>query len=192
MAANVELILRRIQQDSFLEFPSPSGFPNIDEVFLTYKQSTVSLVSKRLFDLALTIPALIVCLPFLVIFAVLIRIDSPGPAFFRQKRVGKKGRLFNIYKFRTMLDGTESLGKYFVADNDDCITRIGKFLRKYKIDELPQLFNVLKGDMSLVGPRAMIPRIVAQYPAPVRNIVLSVPPGITGLASIAYIDENEI
>jgi lipopolysaccharide/colanic/teichoic acid biosynthesis glycosyltransferase len=91
-----------------------------------------------------------------------------------------------------MLDGTESLGKYFVADNDHCITRTGKFLRKYKIDELPQLINVLIGDMSLVGPRPMIPRIVAQYPASVRNIVLSVPPGITGLASIAYIDENEM
>lgn len=192
MAANVELILRRIQQSRFLEFPPATGFPDVDEVFLTYKQSSASLFAKRLFDLALTIPALIVCLPFLVIFAVLIRIDSPGPAFFRQKRVGKEGRLFNIYKFRTMLDGTENLGKYFVADNDDCITWLGKFLRKYKIDELPQLFNVLKGDMSLVGPRAMIPRIVAQYPASVRNIVLSVPPGITGLASIAYIDENEM
>lgn len=192
MAANVEHILQRIQQNRLSEFPLPSGFPDIDEVFLSYRQSFVSLFTKRIFDLGLTIPVLIISLPLFLIITVLIRIDSPGPAFFKQKRVGMQGRLFNIYKFRTMLDGTENLGKYFVADNDNCITRIGKFLRKFKIDELPQLLNVLKGDMSLVGPRAMVPRIVAQYPASVKNIVLSVPPGITGLASIAYIDENEM
>lgn len=192
MAASVELILKRIQQNRFMEYPPPSEFPNIDEIFLTYKQNSASLFAKRLFDLVLTIPVLIICLPFLLIFAVLIRFDSPGPAIFKQKRVGLEGRLFNIYKFRTMRQGTEALGKYFVADNDDCITRIGRFLRKYKIDELPQLINVLKGDMSLVGPRAMIPKIVAQYPAAVKNIVLSVPPGLTGFDSIAYIDENEM
>mgnify|MGYP005854870715 CR=1 FL=1 len=192
MAASVELILKRIQQNRFMEYPPPAEFPDIDEVFLSYKQNTASLVAKRLFDLAIAIPALIICLPVLLLFAVLIRIDSPGPAIFRQKRVGMEGRLFNIYKFRTMRQGTESLGKYFVADNDECITRMGRFLRKYKIDEIPQLFNVLKGDMSLVGPRAMIPKIVAQYPAAVKNIVLSVPPGLTGFDSIAYIDENEM
>lgn len=192
MAVSVELILQRIQQNRIMEFPPLSEFPDIDEIFLTYKQNSASLIAKRLFDLILTIPVLTVCLPFLFIFAVLVRMDSPGPALFKQKRVGMKGRLFNIYKFRTMVEGSENLGKYFVADNDHCITRIGKFLRKYKIDELPQLFNVLKGDMSLVGPRAMIPKIVAQYPASVKNIVLSVPPGLTGFDSIAYIDENEM
>jgi lipopolysaccharide/colanic/teichoic acid biosynthesis glycosyltransferase len=192
MAANVEQILHRIQQNRFTECPLPSEFLDVDEVFLTYRQSLVSLLAKRIFDLGLTIPVLIICLPLFVIISVLIRLDSPGPAIFKQKRVGIQGRLFNIYKFRTMLDGTENLGKYFVADNDNCITRIGKILRKFKIDELPQLFNVIKGDMSLVGPRAMVPRIVAQYPASVKNIVLSVSPGITGLASIAYIDENEM
>jgi lipopolysaccharide/colanic/teichoic acid biosynthesis glycosyltransferase len=192
MAASVELILQRIQQNRFMEHSPSSEFPDIDEVFLTFKQNTASMLAKRLFDLILTIPVLIICLPVFLIIAFFIWIDSPGPAIFKQKRVGKEGRLFNIYKFRTMRDGTESLGKYFIADNDECITWTGKLLRKYKIDELPQLLNVIKGDMSLVGPRAMIPKIVAQYPASVKNIVLSVPPGITGLASVAYIDENEI
>lgn len=193
MVANVELIIQRIQQTRFGKLYPVSGFPapDIDQEFLTY-QNPVSLFAKRFFDLGLTIPALIICSPLLFLFGFLIRMDSPGPAFFKQKRVGVNGRLFDIYKFRTMADGTEKLGKYFVADNDHDITRIGKFLRKFKIDELPQLINVLKGDMSLVGPRPMIPRIVAQYPALVKNIVLSVPPGITCLASIAYIDENEI
>lgn len=197
MAANIPLVLQRIQYYRAMEIsstPPPEIDLNqdFDEILTTYRQSSASLFAKRLFDLVLTVPVLLVCLPLFLLIGIIIKIDSAGPVFFTQKRVGRQGMLFTIYKFRTMISGAESMGKYFVAENDDQITRFGKIMRKFKIDELPQLINVFKGDMSLVGPRPMIPRIVAQYPTEVRNIVLSVPPGITGLASIAYIDETEL
>lgn len=150
------------------------------------------MIAKRLFDLFFAIPGLIVLSPVFAIFAVWIKIDSPGSVFFRQERVGRYGKPFRIYKFRTMCIDAEAKGMQITVGADPRITRSGALLRKYKLDELPQLLNVVTGEMSLVGPRPEVPRYVALYPAKVRAQILSVPPGITDYASIEYKDENDI
>lgn len=148
-------------------------------------------MSKRLFDLLASLCGLALLAPLFALAALWIRLDSPGPVFFRQQRVGRHGKLFSIYKFRTML--TQASPKLqLTVGLDPRITRAGKFLRRYKLDELPQLINVLQGTMSLVGPRPEVPRYVACYPPAVRAIVLSVAPGITDWAAILYRDENDI
>lgn len=149
-------------------------------------------MAKRIFDLVFTIPGLILLLPLFCAVALWIRSDSVGPVFFRQKRVGQYGRCFYIYKFRTMVVDAENLGKQITVGRDLRVTKSGTFLRKYKIDELPQLINVLLGDMSLVGPRPEVPRYVDEYSEADRQMVLSVKPGITDNASIEFRSENEI
>ena len=148
-------------------------------------------MNKRIFDVAAAGAGLLLLAPLFALVALWIRLDSPGPVFFRQERVGRHGVLFHIYKFRTMR-GDPGAEAQLTVGRDRRITRAGKLLRFYKIDELPQLINVLLGDMSLVGPRPEVPRYVACYPARVRDIVLSVAPGITDWASIHYKDENAI
>lgn len=150
------------------------------------------MIAKRIFDLILVIPGLVIFLPLFIFIALWVKSDSRGPIFFRQERVGKSGSLFNIFKFRTMVFNAESLGAKVTVGKDSRITRSGLFLRKYKLDELPQLINVLKGDMSLVGPRPEVPEYVAYWPAEIRNRVLSVPPGITDFASIEFRCENDL
>lgn len=150
------------------------------------------MISKRIFDLAFTVPGLILLFPLFCAIAIWIKCDSAGPIFFRQERVGRNGRLFRIYKFRTMCVDAERKGLQITTGKDFRITGAGQFLRAYKIDELPQLINVLTGEMSLVGPRPEVPRYVALYPVDVRARVLSVPPGITDYASIEFKDENDI
>jgi lipopolysaccharide/colanic/teichoic acid biosynthesis glycosyltransferase len=127
----------------------------------------------------------------LAAIALAIKLDSRGPALFAQQRVGRFGRLFRMYKFRTMVCGAERRGPLLTIGRDSRITRLGHWLRKTKLDELPQLFNVLKGDMSLVGPRPEVPKYVALYDQEQRR-VLDVRPGITDPASIAYIDESRL
>lgn len=150
------------------------------------------MIAKRLFDLFFSAIGLILLLPLFLIVAIWIKFDSSGPVFFRQMRVGQFGRFFNIYKFRTMYSDAESQGRQITVGDDPRITRAGRFLRRYKLDELPQLINVVKGEMSLVGPRPEVPRYVELYPEQLREKVLSVPPGITDFASIEYKDENAI
>lgn len=150
------------------------------------------MIAKRLFDLLASALGLIVLAPLLLCIALAIKFDSQGPVFFRQERVGRAGKLFAIHKFRTMRAGAEHQGPLVTVGRDARVTRIGTVLRKYKLDELPQLIDVLYGDMSLVGPRPEVPRYVAQYPVDIRSLVLSVRPGITDRASIEYKDENEI
>lgn len=146
---------------------------------------------KRLFDILASLAGLVLLAPLFVLIALAIKVDSAGPVFFRQQRVGRWGKPFRIFKFRTMSPRTDETRHLTVGD--DCrITRVGHFLRHYKIDELPQLINVLYGTMSLVGPRPEVPRYVACYPPDARRIVLSVAPGITDWASILYRDENRI
>ena len=147
-------------------------------------------MSKRAFDLAAAICGLLLLAPLLAALALWIRADSPGPVLFRQLRIGRHGVPFSIFKFRTMT--VQSDGAQLTVGQDARITRAGRFLRHYKLDELPQLINVLQGSMSLVGPRPEVPRYVAHYPPEVRRIVLSVAPGITDWASIHYKDENAI
>jgi lipopolysaccharide/colanic/teichoic acid biosynthesis glycosyltransferase len=146
-------------------------------------------MAKRLFDGVLSALGLLLLSPLLLVLAVWIKRDSPGPVFFRQERVGRFGVPFRIHKFRTMAhDGG---GALITVGADARITRAGAFLRRTKLDELPQLIDVLLGRMSLVGPRPEVPRYVALYPQALRDKVLSVRPGITDVASIEYRDENE-
>lgn len=149
-------------------------------------------MAKRLFDWVASSLGLLVLSPVFLILALWIKLDSSGPVFFRQERVGQGGRVFRIHKFRTMVTDAERLGLQITVGTDARVTRVGHWLRKYKLDELPQLLDVWRGCMSLVGPRPEVPRYVAYYPADVRNLVLSVRPGITDLASIEFKDENEI
>lgn len=148
-------------------------------------------MSKRLFDVLAAAGGLIVLAPMLLAIALWIRLDSRGPALYRQRRVGRHGRLFDIYKFRTMVQRPDD-GRQLTVGQDPRITRAGRFLRRTKLDELPQLLNVLEGTMSLVGPRPEVPRYVDRYPPAVRQTVLSVAPGITDLAAILYKDESDI
>lgn len=148
-------------------------------------------MSKRLFDIVAAGAGLVLLAPLLLALALWIRLDSPGPALFRQVRVGRHGVPFEIYKFRTMRRRSEEGGQLTVGQ-DARITRAGRFLRRSKLDELPQLLNVLQGTMSLVGPRPEVPRYVDRYPPEVRRTVLSVAPGITDWAAILYKDENAI
>lgn len=150
------------------------------------------MTAKRLFDLATTVPGLLVLAPGLVLVGLWLKWDSPGPVFFRQTRVGKDGRLFRVYKFRTMVHDVDQTGAKVTTGNDRRITKVGRFLRKYKLDELPQLINVVKGEMSLVGPRPEVPEYVAYYPEASKRKVLSVPPGITDRASLEFQDENAL
>jgi lipopolysaccharide/colanic/teichoic acid biosynthesis glycosyltransferase len=144
-------------------------------------------------DLLLTLAALPLALPLMAVIAVWVRLDSPGPALFRQQRVGRAGRLFRIHKFRTMhAKPQEGDGPQITAALDPRITRAGRWLRRRKLDELPQLIDVLKGDMSLVGPRPEVPRYMALYPPEARARILSVRPGITDRAAIAFRDEERL
>jgi len=150
------------------------------------------VTAKRIFDLILVIPGLLLLIPGFMLVVVWIKSDSSGPIFFRQERSGQYGKIFSIYKFRTMVDDAESIGGKITAGEDPRITKSGKFLRKYKIDELPQLIDVLLGHMSLVGPRPEVPEFMNLYPIDIRDKVLSVRPGITDLASIEMIDETQL
>ena len=149
-------------------------------------------MAKRIFDWLASSFGLLVLSPLLLALALWIKLDSNGPVFFRQDRVGRGGRTFRIHKFRTMVSDAEKKGLQITVGADARVTRVGHWLRKYKLDELPQLLDVWLGNMSLVGPRPEVPRYVACYPADVREVVLSVRPGITDRASIEFKDENEI
>ena len=147
-------------------------------------------MAKRLFDIVLAALGILLLSPLLMVIAVWIKLDSRGPVFFRQERVGRFGQLFRIHKFRTMVVAAPQLGPQISVRGDARITRAGAVLRRAKLDELPQLIDVLAGTMSLVGPRPEVPRYVALYPAALRDKVLSVRPGITDRASIEYRDEG--
>lgn len=148
-------------------------------------------MAKRLFDIVASGFGLLCLSPVFIIVAIWIKIDSSGPVFYRQTRVGRFGRDFRIFKFRSMRVGSDKGILLTVGGHDPRITRSGAFVRKFKIDELPQLINVFVGDMSFVGPRPEVPYYVEMYTEEQKG-VLSVRPGITDLASIKYRDENEI
>jgi lipopolysaccharide/colanic/teichoic acid biosynthesis glycosyltransferase len=146
---------------------------------------------KRLFDLVVAAVGLVVLSPLFLLLAVWIKFDSPGPVFYRGQRVGKDERLFKMLKFRGMVKGANQEGPAITAKGDPRVTRAGQFLRQSKLDELPQLINVLRGEMSLVGPRPEDPRYVEFY-TPEQRRVLSVRPGLTSLASIKFRHEEEL
>ncbi|QOR06402.1 sugar transferase [Haemophilus parainfluenzae] len=145
----------------------------------------------RFFDFILSLVGLVVLAPIFIVLAIWIKIDSKGPVFYKQVRVGRNGIDFGLFKFRSMVVDADKKGLITVGGRDPRITRSGYFIRKYKLDELPQLINVLLGDMSLVGPRPEVRKYVELY-TDEQQKVLSVKPGITDYASIEYMDENEI
>ncbi len=147
-------------------------------------------MGKRLLDVIVSASLLLLFAPVMLAVALWVRLDSPGPALFRQVRVGRHGHLFTIHKFRTMVHAPAGLG--LTVGDDARITRAGQFLRRLKLDELPQLWDVLRGAMSLVGPRPDLPQYVERYPEPLRQQVLAVRPGITDPASLAYRHEAEL
>lgn len=147
---------------------------------------------KRGFDVIFAISGLLFLSPLLVIVAAWVKIDSPGPIFFRQERVGRQGAVFRILKFRSMSHAQVERGRLITVANDERVTRVGALIRACKIDELPQLYNVLIGDMSMVGPRPEVPKYVAMYPDLERSVIQTVRPGITDVASLMFRDEARL
>jgi lipopolysaccharide/colanic/teichoic acid biosynthesis glycosyltransferase len=146
---------------------------------------------KRVLDIAVSLTALLLLVPVLVVIAALVKLSSPGPVFYRQQRVSRGGRLFQLFKFRTMVVGADRLAPNVSATGDPRVTRVGSFLRRSYLDELPQLVNVLCGDMSLVGPRPETPEFVALY-TPDERRVLTVRPGLAGPSTLAFMDEADL
>lgn len=146
---------------------------------------------KRLFDFVASSVGLLILFPFFILIAILIKLDSPGPVFYLQERVGKNKVLFKLFKLRTMRVGSDKAAAITIGARDSRITRIGFWLRKFKLDELPQLINVWKGEMSLVGPRPELKKFVDMY-SPDQLHVISVKPGLTDYASIQFRNENEL
>ena len=149
-------------------------------------------MAKRFFDLIFSALGLIIASPLLVILSLAIKISSPGPVFFRGERIGKNGNPFKIYKFRSMVENAEELGGPSTASDDPRLTKIGLFLKKFQLDELPQLINVIRGEMSFVGPRPEVKMYVDMMTEEERNTILSVSPGMTDLASLWNFHEGEI
>ena len=150
------------------------------------------MIAKRVFDVLASGLGLILLAPVLLAISVAVKLDSPGPVMFRQPRVGRWGVPFDIHKFRTMVADASRRGGLLTVGHDARITRVGAVLRRYKLDELPQLIDVLRGKMSLVGPRPEVPHYVEHYSPEDRRIVLSVRPGITDNASIRFRDESSL
>lgn len=149
------------------------------------------MIAKRIFDVFFSIMGIIAILPVMIIIALVILLDSKGGVIYKQARVGRNNSIFNLFKFRTMNLDADKGSLLTIGDYDHRITRSGHFLRKYKLDELPQLFNILKGDMSFVGPRPEVAKYVALYDQ-IQLRILTVKPGLTDWASIEYIDESQL
>ncbi len=147
---------------------------------------------KRLFDIIFSFLGLVMTAPLLGLVAIMIKVSFPGPVFFRGTRIGKSGKPFKMFKFRTMVPDAEKLGGYSTAEDDLRLTKIGSFLKKFQLDELPQLINVLKGEMSFVGPRPEVPFYVKIMTEEEKKIILSVKPGMTDLASLWNFHEGKI
>lgn len=150
-----------------------------------------SLILKRLFDILASLILLIILSPLFIIFSIMIKLDSKGPIMFKQNRVTENGRIFKIFKFRTMVENADKNGSQVTVKNDDRVTKIGKFLRKFRLDEIPQLINILIGDMSFVGTRPEVPKYVELYTDEMKATLL-MKAGVTSLASIKFKDEEKL
>ena len=155
------------------------------------RRKSASLFIKRLFDIVMSIVLLVVLFTVFLIVAVLIRAGSKGPVFYRQERVTQYGKIFKIFKFRTMVQNADKQGSLVTINNDSRVTKIGKKLRKYRLDEIPQLLNILNGDMTFVGTRPEVPKYVACYTDEMKATLL-LPAGVTSKASIEYKDEEKV
>jgi lipopolysaccharide/colanic/teichoic acid biosynthesis glycosyltransferase len=169
-------------------------FMRNDEVRVYYdilSERKLSLVVKRLFDIVASLILLVLLLPVMMVTAIAIVIDSPGPVFYRQKRVTRYGRVFMIHKFRSMVTDADHKGTLLTLNHDERITRVGRFIRRHRLDEFPQLLDILNGNMSFVGTRPEVEKYVARY-SPEMYATLLMPAGITSRASILYRNEDRL
>ena len=173
------------------EGPGVPTAPAAADIDAILRQKSFTLAAKRIYDIVFSALGLLVLLPLFAVIAILIKKDSPGPVFYQQTRIGKDGREFEIYKFRKMHDYVGDSGSNLTLANDQRMTRIGAWLRKTKIDELPQALNVLLGEMAVVGPRPETANYVELY-TPEQRRVMKVKPGITDYASIYFINEGDL
>lgn len=173
------------------KLPDVMRTPEVAEYYRILKKKPLSLFLKRLFDILLSLILIVLLSPLMLFIVIWIKCDSRGPVMFRQVRITTAGKEFRIFKFRTMVVDAEKLGTQVTVGQDPRITRSGRFLRKLRLDELPQLFNVLAGDMSFVGTRPEVPHYVERY-TPEMWATLLLPAGITSEASIEYKDEDRL
>ncbi|MCI9619468.1 MAG: sugar transferase [Dorea sp.] len=173
------------------ELPEWMQIPEVREYYEILSKRKKSLIVKRVFDLVISFILLIIAAAPMIVIAAAIAIDSPGGIFYRQERVTAYGKRFMIHKFRTMVVNADTIGTQVTARNDSRVTKIGKFLRKYRLDELPQLIDILIGDMSFVGTRPEVVKYVKAYTKEMRATLL-LPAGVTSEASIRYKDEADL
>ena len=185
------LIIRRYGMKSFDKLPKQFQCEEVKHYYDILCKKTGSLVLKRITDLIFSVILLVILIIPIIIIAVAVKVTSKGPVFYRQVRVTTYGRHFKILKFRTMVENADKIGSLVTTDSDSRVTKVGRFLRKYRLDELPQIFNVLSGSMSVVGTRPEVPKYVEQY-KPEYLATLLIPAGITSLASIMYKDEEKL
>ena len=185
------LIIRRYGMKSFDKLPKQFQCEEVKHYYDILSKKTGSLVLKRITDLIFAVMLLVVLIIPIIIIAVAVKATSKGPVFYRQVRVTTYGKNFKILKFRTMVENADKIGSLVTTDSDSRVTKVGRFLRKYRLDELPQIFNVLSGSMSVVGTRPEVPKYVEQY-KPEYFATLLIPAGITSLASIMYKDEEKL
>lgn len=176
---------------SFDKLPKQFQCDEVKYYYDILSKKTGSLVLKRITDLIFAVMLLVLLIIPIIIIAVAVKATSKGPVFYRQVRVTTYGRNFKILKFRTMVENADKIGSLVTTDSDSRVTKVGRFLRKYRLDELPQIFNVLSGSMSVVGTRPEVPKYVEQY-KPEYLATLLIPAGITSLASIMYKDEEKL
>lgn len=176
---------------SFEKLPSEFQVEEVKKYYDVIKKKKISLVLKRMFDIIVSLIMLIFLIIPIIIISILISLDSKGGVFYRQERITTYGRKFKIFKFRTMVSDADKIGSLVTLKNDSRITKVGHFLRKYRLDEMPQIFNVLFGDMSFVGTRPEVEKYVSRYEDYMLATLL-LPAGITSVASLNYKDEDEI
>lgn len=155
------------------------------------KKRKAALIFKRIFDIVMSVFLIVLFSPLLLATFIVIKLDSPGKALFLQDRVTQNGKIFKVFKFRTMVENAESLGSQVTTGEDSRITKCGRWLRKFRIDEIPQLFNILKGELSFVGVRPEVPKYVKKY-TPEMFATLLLPAGVTSMTSIMYKDESKL
>ena len=176
---------------SFSKLPPQFRCDEVKEYYNILSHKNGSLILKRAFDIVVSFILLILLIIPIIIIAFAVKLTSEGPVFYRQERITTYGKIFKILKFRTMVQNADKIGTLVTTDSDSRVTNIGRFLRKYRLDELPQVFNVLSGSMSIVGTRPEVPKYVNEY-KPEYYATLLIPAGITSLASIMYKDEEKL
>lgn len=173
------------------ELPEYMQVEEVRPYYEILRKKKGQLILKRIFDICASLVLIVLLSPIILFFSIWIKLDSNGPVFYRQERITQYGKVFRIFKFRTMVNNADKIGNLVTSKNDSRITKVGERIRKYRVDEIPQLFNVLIGDMSFVGTRPEVKKYVNQY-TPEMYATLLLPAGVTSLASIEFKDEDEI